>query len=160
MARALQDDGRQQPHERTVGAKLRIAVRSARSSAPSRAASETAGGLVLRCRRRRDPDIEISGRWLKIGVDDRTQAMAVIIVLAWLLAMLGLFGWLLWWDRSDGRDEQEPPRTLAAILDEAVARAMNGDEACERLLWKMLADYLSDSRHALDLRTRPRTARA
>lgn len=72
--------------------------------------------------------------------------MAVIIALAWLLAMLGLFGWLLWWARSDGRDQQEPPRTLAAILDEAVARAMDGDEAYERLLWEILADYLSDYR--------------
>lgn len=72
--------------------------------------------------------------------------MAVIIVLAWLLAMLGLFGWLLWWDRSDGRDQQGPPRTLAAILDEAAARALDGDEACERLLWETLADYLRDYR--------------
>jgi predicted negative regulator of RcsB-dependent stress response len=72
--------------------------------------------------------------------------MAVIIVLAWLLAMLGLFGWLLWWDRSDGRDQQEPPRTLAVILDEAVARALDGDETCERFLWETLAGYLSDYR--------------
>ena len=70
----------------------------------------------------------------------------VIIALAWLLAMLGLFGWLLWWARSDGHDQQEPPRTLAAILDEAVARALDGDKACERLLWETLADYLSDYR--------------
>jgi hypothetical protein len=72
--------------------------------------------------------------------------MELIIALAWLLAMLGLFGWLLWWDRSEGRDQQEPPRPLATILDEAVARAMDGDEACERLLWETLADYLSDYR--------------
>jgi hypothetical protein len=76
--------------------------------------------------------------------------MAVIIALGWLLAMLGLFGWLLWWARSDGRDQQEPPPTLAAILDDAVARALDGDEACERFLWETLAVYLSDYR---DLRS-------
>lgn len=72
--------------------------------------------------------------------------MVVIIALAWLLAMLGLFGWLLWWAHSDGLDQQEPPRGLAAILDEAVARALDGDESCERFLWETLADYLSDYR--------------
>jgi hypothetical protein len=76
--------------------------------------------------------------------------MAVIIALAWLLAMLGLFGWLLWWARSDERDQQEPPRALAAILDEAVAHALDGDETCERFLWETLAGYLSDYR---DLRS-------
>jgi hypothetical protein len=76
--------------------------------------------------------------------------MVVIIALAWLLAMLGLFGWLLWWAHSDGPDQEEPPRALAAILDEAVARALDGDETCERFLWETLAGYLSDYR---DLRS-------
>lgn len=33
-----------------------------------------------------------------------------------------------------------------AILDEAVARAIDGDEVCEHLLWEILADYVSDCR--------------
>lgn len=76
--------------------------------------------------------------------------MAPIIALAWLLAMLALFTWLVWWDRSDAPDRQPPVRTLATVLDEAAARALDGDEACEHLLWETLAGYLSDYR---DLRS-------
>jgi hypothetical protein len=76
--------------------------------------------------------------------------MTLIIALAWLAAMLGLLGWLAWWDRSDGRDQHPPPPTLEEILERTVAHALNGDEACERLLWEILAGYLSDYR---DLRS-------
>jgi hypothetical protein len=76
--------------------------------------------------------------------------MAPIIALTWLLAMLAVFSWLVWWDRLDAPDRQPSAPTLATILDEAVARALDGDEACEHLLWETLAGYLSDYR---DLRS-------
>jgi len=76
--------------------------------------------------------------------------MAPIFALAWLLSMLALFTWLVWWDRSTAPDLQAAGRTLATILDETVARALDGDEACEHLLWETLAGYLSDYR---DLRS-------
>ncbi|MCA1698076.1 MAG: hypothetical protein LC790_03905, partial [Actinobacteria bacterium] len=41
--------------------------------------------------------------------------MASIIALVWLLAMLGLFGWLLCWDRSERRDHRPgAPKTARA----------------------------------------------
>jgi len=72
--------------------------------------------------------------------------MTLVIAFVWLAAMIGLFGWLLWWDRSEGRDQQPPLPTLEAILDRVAVRALDGDEACERLLWETLAGYLSDYR--------------
>jgi hypothetical protein len=71
--------------------------------------------------------------------------VASIIALVWLIAMLGLFGWLLCWDRSERRDHEHPP-AHHADLDLLAARADNGDEACKRYLWKTLIDDLTDHR--------------
>jgi hypothetical protein len=76
--------------------------------------------------------------------------MAWVIGLVWLLAMSGLFGWLLWWNRVEGRDDEPVRPAPATALDLAAARALDGDEECERLLWQTLIDALTDYR---DLRS-------
>jgi hypothetical protein len=72
--------------------------------------------------------------------------MASIIAVVWLLAMLGLFGWLLFWDRSERRGHKRGPPTRHADLDVLAARAHDGDETCKRYLWETLIDDLTDYR--------------
>lgn len=72
--------------------------------------------------------------------------MALTIALVWLLAMTVLFGWLVWWDRSEGREHEHRPPTRHLELDVVTARAQKGDEACERYLWETLIDDLTDYR--------------
>ena len=69
-----------------------------------------------------------------------TGGVAVVVAVIWLVAMLGVFGALVWWDRRDGRDETRP--TFAEMVDRAAARALDGDEASEEFLWDLLIDYL------------------
>jgi hypothetical protein len=71
--------------------------------------------------------------------------VASIIALVWLLAMLGLFGSLLCWDRSERRGHERPP-TRHTDLDVLAVRAQNGDEVCERYMWETLIDDLTDYR--------------
>jgi hypothetical protein len=52
--------------------------------------------------------------------------MALVIALLWLLAMIGLFGWLLWWERSEGRDHERRSPTRHTDLDVLAARAQTG----------------------------------
>jgi hypothetical protein len=90
--------------------------------------------------------------------------MAWIIGLVWLLAMIGLCGWLLWWNCVEGRD-REPVRPVpATALDLAAARALDGDTECERLLWQTLIDALTDYRDVRSIleyiREHPRIDRA
>ncbi|MCA1679447.1 MAG: hypothetical protein LC777_11090 [Actinobacteria bacterium] len=86
-----------------------------------------------------------SGARQKTPVRATTVDVASIIALVWLLAMLGLFGWLLCWDRSERRDHERPP-TRHTDLDVLAARARNGDETCKRYLWETLIDDLTDYR--------------
>ena len=69
-----------------------------------------------------------------------TGGVAVVVAVVWLVAMLGVFGALVWWDRRDGRDETLP--TFVEVVDRAAARALDGDEGSEEFLWDLLIDYL------------------
>lgn len=60
--------------------------------------------------------------------------------------MPSVFGWLLWWDRTEDRDHERHSLTRPTDLDVLAARAQNGDEACQRVLWKTLIDDLANNR--------------
>jgi hypothetical protein len=86
--------------------------------------------------------------------------MAPVIALIWLLAMISVFGWLLWWDRTEERDQERRSPPYQTDLDILATRAQNGDEACKRFLWETLIDTnYRDVRSVLDyLQERPRAA--
>lgn len=86
-----------------------------------------------------------SGARQKTPARATTVEVASIIALVWLLAMLGLFGWLLCWDRSERRDHGRPPERHAD-LDVLTARAHSGDEMCKRYLWETLIEDLTNYR--------------
>ena len=44
-----------------------------------------------------------------------TGGVAVVVAAIWLVAMFGVFGTLVWWDRREGRDETLP--TFAEVVD-------------------------------------------
>jgi hypothetical protein len=72
--------------------------------------------------------------------------MEVLIALVWLLAIFSVFGWLLWWDRTEERDHERRLLTGPTDLDVLAARAQNGNEACKRVLWETLIADLTDYR--------------
>ncbi len=88
--------------------------------------------------------------------------MAPVVALIWPLAMISVFGWLLWWDRTEERDQERRSPPYQTDLDILATRAQNGDEACKRFLWETLIDDLTDYRDVrslLDyLQERPRAA--
>ena len=72
--------------------------------------------------------------------------MALVIALLWLLAMISVFGCLLWWDRSEELDHERRSSARHTDLDVLAARAHNGAEMCKRYLWETLIADLTDYR--------------
>jgi len=42
--------------------------------------------------------------------------MELVVAFGWLLAMIGLFSWLLWWDRVEQRDHEHRSPTDLDVL--------------------------------------------